>query len=115
MLQVVYQTVEQSGYFRDDGRNLRIGCFMGVGNVDYEDNIACHPANAYSATGNLKSFLAGKISHHFGWTGPSLTLDTARSSSSVAIHQTCRSILSGECNVSLAGNVMGRSPEASTL
>ncbi|KGO69364.1 Male sterility, NAD-binding [Penicillium expansum] len=105
MLQVAYQTVEQSGYFRDDGPNRRIGCFMGVGNVDYEDNIACYPANAYSATGNLKSFLAGKISHHFGWTGPSLTLDTACSSSSVAIHQACRSILSGECNGALAGGV----------
>lgn len=105
MLQVAYQAVEQSGYFRNNGTNRRIGCFMGVGNVDYEDNIACYPANAYSATGNLKSFLAGKISHHFGWTGPSLTLDTACSSSSVAIHQACRSILSGECNGALAGGV----------
>nr|UBX54556.1 poliketide synthase [Aspergillus sp.] len=105
MLQVAYQAVEQSGYFRNFHTNQRIGCFMGVGNVDYEDNIACYPANAYSATGNLKSFLAGKISHHFGWTGPSLTLDTACSSSSVAIHQACRSILSGECNGALAGGV----------
>ncbi|KAL5355203.1 hypothetical protein BJX96DRAFT_181164 [Aspergillus floccosus] len=105
MLQVAYQAVEQSGYFRDVHTNPRIGCFMGVGNVDYEDNIACYPANAYSATGNLKSFLAGKISHYFGWTGPSLTLDTACSSSSVAIHQACRSILSGECNGALAGGV----------
>lgn len=105
MLQVAYQAVQQSGYFRDNGTNRRIGCFMGVGNVDYEENIACYPANAYSATGNLKSFLAGKISHHFAWTGPSLTLDTACSSSSVAIHQACRSILSGECDGALAGGV----------
>ncbi|KAL4812713.1 hypothetical protein BDW67DRAFT_188396 [Aspergillus spinulosporus] len=105
MLQVAYQAVEQSGYFREIHTNPRIGCFMGAGNVDYEDNIACYPANAYSATGNLKSFLAGKISHYFGWTGPSLTVDTACSSSSVAIHQACRSILSGECNEALAGGV----------
>lgn len=105
MMQVAYQAVEQSGYFGGDAINQPIGCFMGVGNVDYEENIACHPANAYSATGNLKSFLAGKISHHFGWTGPSLTLDTACSSSSVAIHQACRSIVNGECSAALAGGV----------
>ena len=105
ILQIAYQAVEQSGYFRAPDFDKHIGCFMGVGNVDYEDNIACYPANAYSATGNLKSFLAGKISHYFGWTGSSLTLDTACSSSSVAIHQACRSILNGECTAALAGGV----------
>ena len=102
-MQVAYQAVEQSGYYAGLDFGMHIGCFMGVGNVDYEDNIACYPANAYSATGNLKSFLAGKISHYFGWTGPSLTLDTACSSSSVAIHTACRSILNGECTAALAG------------
>lgn len=104
MLQVAYQAVEQSGYFASEF-DKHIGCYMGVGNGDYESNIACHPANAYSATGNLKSFLAGKISHYFGWTGPSLTLDTACSSSSVAIHQACRAIINGECTTALAGGV----------
>lgn len=42
--------------------------------------------------GNLKSFIAGKISHCFGWTGPGLTIDTACSASAVAIHQACRAI-----------------------
>ena len=103
-LQIAYQAVEQSGYW-GASFDKHIGCFMGVGNVDYENNVACYPATAYSATGNLKSFLAGKISHYFGWTGPSLTLDTACSSSSVAIHQACRAILSGECTAALAGGV----------
>lgn len=105
MLQTAYQAVEQSGYFQSSTSDKHIGCFLGVGNVDYEDNIACYPGNAYCATGNLKSFTAGKVSHYFGWTGPSLTIDTACSSSSVAIHQACRSILHGECTAALAGGV----------
>ncbi|KAM0147076.1 hypothetical protein ACHAPG_010801 [Botrytis cinerea] len=105
MLQIAYQTVEQSGYFGSLNADKHIGCFLGVGNVDYEANVACYPATAYSATGNLKSFVAGKISHYFGWTGPSLTIDTACSSSSVSIHYACRSILSGECNSALAGGI----------
>ncbi len=104
MLQTAYQAVEQSGYFASD-RDKHIGCYIGAGLVDYENNIACYPANAYSATGNLKSFIAGKISHYFGWTGPGLTIDTACSSSSVAVHSACKAILSGECVGALAGGV----------
>ncbi|OXV11593.1 hypothetical protein Egran_00646 [Elaphomyces granulatus] len=105
MLQAAYQAVEQSGYFSSPNQDKHIGCYIGVGLVDYENNIACYPANAYSATGNLKSFAAGKISHYFGWTGPGLTIDTACSSSAVAVHTACKAILSGECVGALAGGV----------
>lgn len=105
ILQLAYQAVEQSGYFGITGFDKHIGCYVGVGNVDYDRNIACHPANAYSATGNLRSFVAGKVSHYFGWTGPSLMVDTACSSSSVAIHHACRAIIDGECTAALAGGV----------
>ncbi|MCJ1251634.1 hypothetical protein MMC30_008869 [Trapelia coarctata] len=106
MLQVAYQAVEQSGYFQSPNRdNQHIGCYIGVSNVDYEGNIACYPAGAFSATGTLKSFVAGKISHHFGWTGPGLTIDTACSASAVAVHQACKGILSGDCTAALAGGV----------
>lgn len=105
MLQAAYQAVEQSGYFGLPDQDKHIGCYIGVGLVDYENNIACHAANAYTATGNLKAFAAGKISHYFGWTGPGLTIDTACSSSAVAVHSACRAILSGECTAALAGGV----------
>ena len=112
MLQVAYQAVEQSGYFNLPNRDRHIGCYIGVGLVDYENNIACYPANAYSGTGNLKAFAAGKISHYFGWTGPGLTIDTACSSSAVAVHQACQSILSGDCSAALAGGInLMTSPE----
>lgn len=61
------------------------------------------PTNAFTATGNLRSFIAGKISHYFGWTGPGLTIDTACSASAVAVRQACRAILDGECTAALAG------------
>lgn len=105
MLQAAYQAVEQSGYFNMPSSDKHIGCYIGVGLVDYENNVACYPATAYTATGNLKSFVAGKISHYFGWTGPGLTIDTACSSSAVAIHQACRAVLTGECSAALAGGV----------
>ncbi|GLA17560.1 type I Iterative Polyketide synthase (PKS) [Aspergillus niger] len=105
MLQVAYQAVEQSGYFTTpkSDKDRKIGCYIGVCAADYEYNVACHPPNAFMATGNLKSFVAGKISHWFGWTGPGLCIDTACSSSLVAVHQACQAILTGDCTAALAG------------
>ncbi|KAI8961031.1 hypothetical protein F5Y11DRAFT_367017 [Daldinia sp. FL1419] len=102
-LQCAYQAVEQSGYFNRPQPDSRVGCFVGVCSRDYDCNIACHPPNAFTTTGNLQSFICGKISHYFGWTGPAFTVDTACSSSAVAIHQACRSIITGECTAALAG------------
>ncbi|KAL4748903.1 hypothetical protein BDW72DRAFT_195345 [Aspergillus terricola var. indicus] len=110
-LQAAYQAVEQSGYFMEAGHNETkppeesVGVFVGIATTDYDQHVSCYDPNAYTATGNLRAFLAGRVSHHFGWTGPALTLDTACSSSAVAIHLACRSILSGECSAALAGGV----------
>ena len=103
LLQIAYQAVEQSGYFQSTDPDRRVGCYIGLCASDYEANIACHPPNAFTATGNLQGFAAGKVSHQFGWTGPGLTIDTACSSSAVAVHQACRAIINGECNAALAG------------
>ncbi len=103
MMQIAYQAVEQSGYLNSPNADKHVGCYIGVCAVDYENNVACYPPNAFTATGNLKSFIAGKISHYFGWTGPGLTIDTACSASAVAVHQACRAILGGECTAALAG------------
>ena len=103
ILQIAYQAVEQSGYFHNPDINRHVGCYVGVCACDYENNIACHAPNAFTATGNLKSFIAGKVSHYFGWTGPGVVIDTACSSSAVAVHQACRAIMNGECNAALAG------------
>ena len=103
ILQIAYQAVEQSGYFHVAEPDKHVGCYVGLCACDYENNIACHAPNAFTATGNLKGFIAGKVSHHFGWTGPGLVIDTACSSSAVAVHQACHAIINGDCNAALAG------------
>lgn len=55
--------------------------------------------------GTLHAFLSGKIAYAFGFGGPCISLDTACSSSIVAIHQACRALQSGDCNAALAGGV----------
>ncbi|KAM0273158.1 hypothetical protein ACHAQH_008449 [Verticillium albo-atrum] len=116
-LQSAYQAVDQSGYFSEprtagsrdgsmDGRDKNhVGVYLGACASDYEHHAACHTPNAFTATGNLKSFIPGKVSHYFGWTGPSIAFDTACSTSAVALHTACRNLLSGDCSAALVGGV----------
>lgn len=92
LLQVVYEAMESSGYYgpNQGKKPSEIGCYIGVGSVDYEDNVASENATAFSASGTLRAFISGKVSHYFGWSGPSITYDTACSSSAVAIHSACK-------------------------
>ncbi|RAK97282.1 putative polyketide synthase [Aspergillus ibericus CBS 121593] len=102
LLQVAYQALEQSGYFHRNATK-EVGCYIACCTVDYEHNVNCHPATAYAATGLLRSFIAGKLSHYFGWHGPALCIDTACSGSTVALHHACRAILNGDCKAALVG------------
>ncbi|KAJ6133404.1 hypothetical protein N7471_008619 [Penicillium samsonianum] len=108
-LQVAYEAVEMAGYYGIGSKSRRqetnVGCYLGVGSVDYEGNVGSADATAFSATGTLRAFISGRISHFFGWGGPSITFDTACSSSAVAIHTACKALLAGECDMALAGGV----------
>ncbi|KGJ03792.1 Acyl transferase domain-containing protein [Paracoccus halophilus] len=56
-------------------------------------------------TGNDKDFLSTRASHVFDLKGPSVNVQTACSTSLVAIHMACQSLQSGECDMALAGGV----------
>ncbi|KAL3493898.1 hypothetical protein BJX62DRAFT_234754 [Aspergillus germanicus] len=107
LMEVAYQAIECAEYTGPAGsRGKRdIGCYIGACSNDYNDNVASHQPNAFSSLGTLRAFLSGKISHFFGWTGPSITYDTACSSSAVAIQAACTALQMGECSMALAGGV----------
>ncbi len=52
-----------------------------------------------------KDHVAMRISYMFNLRGPSFTFFTACSTSLVAIHLGCQALLSGECDIALAGGV----------
>ncbi|KAI0141207.1 BcPKS16, polyketide synthase [Xylariaceae sp. FL1272] len=107
LLELGFQAMDCSGYLgkhrRQDFDN--VGCFIGASSSEYSENINSNSPTAYAATGTLRSFLCGKLSYYFGWRGPSEMIDTACSSSMVAIHRACRALNDGECRMALAGGV----------
>ncbi|OJJ46787.1 hypothetical protein ASPZODRAFT_117623 [Penicilliopsis zonata CBS 506.65] len=105
LLETAYQALESAGYFAREDASRHVGCYIGGFSTDYNDNIASHRASAFAALGSLKGFQSGRISHFFGWTGPSLTIDTVCSSSGVAIDAACKSLRAGDCDYALAGGV----------
>ena len=104
-LQVTYQALESAGYFgRDTSETERdMGCYFAAVTNEYHENVACHPPSPFSLTGSIRPFIAGKVSHYFGWTGPAIMFDTACAASGTAIHQACRAVATGECSSAVAG------------
>ena len=56
-------------------------------------------------TGNDKDVLATRVSYQFNLRGPSISIQTACSTSLVAVHCACQSLLDHECDMALAGGV----------
>lgn len=107
LLEMSWETLENSGIKPSALRGSQCGVFIGISSSDYSFRLADDLAalDASSATGNTASIAANRISYVLDLQGPSMAIDTACSSSMVAFHQACRSILSGESTQALAGGV----------
>lgn len=111
-LECAWEALEHAGY--DPGRyGGAIGVFAGSGMHAYLlYHLARNPRLMASVgeflirhTGNDKDFLATRASYELGLTGPSVNVQTACSTSLVAVHLAVQSLLSGESDVALAGGV----------
>lgn len=117
-LQTAWHALEHAGY-GDTERNPSVGVFAGCGQNDYLiDHVLPHLQNAdgvstYEAIlGAEKDFIATRVSYALNLTGPSVNVQTACSTSLVAVHMACQSLLAGECEMALAGGVALRVPQA---
>ncbi|TWU77398.1 putative PKS-like protein biosynthetic cluster [Metarhizium rileyi] len=105
LLETAYESLENAGLTIDQLADEPMGCFIGGGLHDYWDIQALDLDSLpkYSATGLGGCILANRISWFFNLRGPSMTIDTACSSSMTAMHLACQSIRSGESSSCLVG------------
>lgn len=100
LLEVVYECFENSGASLNDMSDSNTGVY--VGNFT-QDNLLMQMRDPddlrrYQATGSGLTMLANRISHTFNLHGPSLTLDTACSSSIYCLHLAVAALKAGECD-----------------
>ena len=93
-----------------------IGVFGGAGGNSYLRAVgpAADQVDPFQlAIGNEKDYLTTRVSYKLGLHGPSVAVQTACSSSLVAVHLAAESLLTGECDLALAGGVSLHFPEVS--
>lgn len=110
-LECAWEAFEIAGYDPTTSPGA-IGVYAGAGgNAYFLTNL--YPNRQLFATlgsynlslANRLDFLSTRVAYKLNLKGPSLTLQTACSTSLVAVHFACQSLLNGECDMTLAGGV----------
>lgn len=104
-----YEALERAGYSAEanspssfDGK--RIAVCMAASWDDYRENASWN-IGSYFITGNIRAFLPGHVSFSLNWEGPSVSVDSLECSAVSALQWSRRALLSGQCDVALAGAV----------
>ncbi|KAF4635111.1 hypothetical protein G7Y89_g2999 [Cudoniella acicularis] len=106
LLMTTYEALEMSGYSPDrtpSTKRDRIGTFVGQASDDWREVNASQNIDTFWTTSGIRPFGPGRLNYHFGWEGPSYSIDTACSSSMAAIHMAINALKVGECDTAIAG------------
>ena len=111
-LECAWEALEDAGYF-PSRQPSSVGVYAGAGLNSYLLNnvvprlgFELGGAASYQAfVANDKDFLATRVSYKLDLRGPSLTVQTACSTSLVAVATACQALLAYQCDAALAGGV----------
>jgi len=110
LLESAWHALEDAGIA--SGRGERIGVYVGLARNQYFDRqLATHDDlrtgddGFQTLLGNDKDYAATRIAYKLDLRGPALTLQTACSSSGVALHLACQALRQNDCEAALVGGV----------
>lgn len=123
LLECAWEAFEQAGYNPESYPGL-VGVYVGSGFNSYLLNNV-HPNRGFSGhrtlleslvdmqvrLGNASFALPTRIAYKLNLRGPSLNVQTACSTSLVAVHSACKSLLTGECDMAIAGGAAITAPQ----
>ncbi|MCC3422540.1 MAG: acyltransferase domain-containing protein [Microcoleus sp. PH2017_01_SCD_O_A] len=111
-LESAWQALENAGYNSETYEGA-IGVYAGAGSFNtyflnnlYPNRQLRESVGDFQLTiANEKDFLSTRVSYKLNLKGPSVTVQTACSTSLVAIGMACQSLLNYQCDMALAGGV----------
>ncbi|MFG1813954.1 MupA/Atu3671 family FMN-dependent luciferase-like monooxygenase [Kribbella sp. NPDC049174] len=119
-LEVAHQALEHGGY-AGSGAGLRIGVYAGSGMNLYghQDQLAPSsgdrpgdvPTAMQATIGAAPDFLASRSAYRLGLTGPAIGVQTACSTSLVAVHLAVQALLTSDTDLAIAGAAAVRLPQ----
>ena len=108
-LELCWECLERGGYV-PDAHAGPVGVFGGMHNATYfQRHVSTRPdlvdkLGAFQVMlGNEKDYLATRVAHKLNLTGPAISMNTACSTSLVAICQAFAALRAGQCDMALAG------------
>ncbi|WP_216595498.1 polyketide synthase [Myxosarcina sp. GI1] len=116
-LELAYEALESAGYSTESFAG-KIGLYAGSGQNTYFENHLCGRREIIDRLGafqtmlaNEKDFVTTRISYKLNLTGPSISINTACSTSLVAIIQAFQGLKSHQCDMALAGGISITTPQ----
>jgi acyl transferase domain-containing protein/surfactin synthase thioesterase subunit len=108
-LECAWTALESAGYGDGESRSAVIGCYAGSWASSYTARAAAQvvtPADEFQVlVGGGLDYLTTLASYKLNLTGESVSLQTACSTSLVAVHYAFQSLLDGDIDMALAGGV----------
>ena len=117
-LECAWEALESGGYDPQAYKGS-VGVYAGMAMSSYLFRLVSHPDLVKSIGGyqlgisNDKDHLATLVSYKLNLKGPSVSVQTSCSTSLVATHMACQSLLNGECDMAIAGGVTIKVPQRS--
>jgi len=115
-LETSWAALEDAGYIPDEYPGI-VGIYGGAGlsryflyNVFSNREIMHSSRDLTAGIGNEPDYVTNRVAYKLNLRGPSVSVQTACSTSLVAIHMASQSLLTGECDFALAGGVIVNAP-----
>ncbi|ODA34381.1 hypothetical protein A8L45_06560 [Veronia pacifica] len=109
LLEAAWHALEDAGQLNDSQLRENTGLSIGISTDDYAHLCShTHSLDAvepYDFLGTMRSISAGRVAYHLDLQGPVMQMDTACSSSMMAIHNACQSLRLHEADCMLAGGI----------
>ena len=107
LMTYVWKAIEDAGYSAQSLSGTNTGIFVGTTGTGYMQLAfqANRPIEGYSNTGIVPSVGPNRMSYFLNIHGPSEPIETACSSSLIAIHRAVSAIESGTCEMAIVGGV----------